>query len=97
MPSADWRDLLNFNPITDSHDEDAIATVQTLTPPTGATKLLVQAATDEVRFTLENTDPVADTTGFILSPDQPMVIGVQKNTVLKFLANPGTIVYCWGK
>lgn len=97
MGSADWRDILNFNPIADSHTENAVATVQTLTPPAWVTKLLVQAEDDNVRFTLEGTDPVAATTGFILTPDQPIVIGIQKNTVLKFLSDGGTIIYEWGK
>lgn len=96
MPSADWRDILNFNPVPGSQTSNAIATVQTLTPPAGATKLLVQAVTGTVRFTLEGTDPVADTTGFLLAVDQPMVIAKQGNTVFKFLANAGTLEYCWG-
>ncbi len=82
---ADWRDALFFNPIGAHSDGLAIAAAQTLTVPAGASKIMMQAHAQNVRFTLDGTVPTA-TTGFQLkSGDPPLVIPIGINTIIKVI------------
>jgi hypothetical protein len=54
-------------------DGTVISTATVLTPPAGATKLLIQALGQNVRFTLDGTTPTA-TLGFQLKAGDPPVL-----------------------
>jgi len=90
---------LTFNPIeASSHGSNALlAAVVTLAPPTGATKLLIQAFGQNVRYTLSGTNPTA-TLGFQLKAgDGPVLIPILSNTQIKLIEEVATanIQYQW--
>ena len=93
-----------FNPLCPHQQRVDMSSVRTLTPaPTGtATKLMMQAHTQNVRYTLDGTDPMATGTavGFILvADDPPVVIDLSANTVVKVLEAAATaeLQYQWGE
>ena len=58
----------------------------TLTAPTGATGVFLQAIDAHARFTLDGTAPVAGTTGFLLpANDPPLHITLGDNVTLKLI------------
>jgi hypothetical protein len=87
---ADWRDALFFDPVGAHNDGLAIAAAATLTVPAGASKIMLQAHAQNVRFTLDGTVPTA-TLGFQLkSGDPPLVIPIGNNTVIKVIEEAAT-------
>lgn len=95
--ALDPRDALIFNPIG-AHTELAINAVKTLTPPDGATKVMIQAITQNLRFTLDGTAPTT-TKGFQLSSsDGPLIVPLGKNTTVKVIEEVATcdFQYQWG-
>lgn len=76
----------------------SLATAVTLTPASGATKLLIQALTQNIRVTLDGTTPTA-TLGFqIKAADPAVVIPIAPGTVVKLIEElaTATIQYQWG-
>ena len=66
-----------YTPVGAHSSGATITAATTLTKPTGATKIIIQAVTQNVRFTLDGTAPTA-TLGFqILAGGAPMIIEVQ--------------------
>ena len=99
MAKGDYRDALEFEPVGSHYDGTVISSAVTLTPPTGATKLLIQATGKDVRITLDGTTPTA-TKGFSLKADDPMLlIPLGNNTTVKVIEEEATadIQYQWGK
>jgi hypothetical protein len=89
---------LDFNPVGD-HTELAINTAKTLTPASGATKLLIQAITQNLRYTLDGTTPTT-TKGFRLVADtDPLIIPVGADTVVMVIEEAATcdFQYQWGQ
>ena len=75
----------------------ALSAAVSLTAPAGATGLLIQAFTQSVRFTLENTVPTA-TVGFQVSTtDGVVLIPVTPGQVIKVIevAASASIEYLW--
>lgn len=66
-------DPLGFNPLGSHSDGATISSATTLTIPAGAKKLMIQALTQNVRFTLDGTTPEA-AKGFQLKAGDPPVI-----------------------
>jgi hypothetical protein len=62
-----------FNPIGAHAEDTSVSSATTLTAPTGATKLLLQALTKNVRYTLDGTTPTASK-GFQLTAGDPPVL-----------------------
>lgn len=90
MAQGDWRDQLNFNPIGAHSDGATISSATTLTPATGATKILIQALSQNVRFTLDGTEPTASK-GFQLKAGDPaVIIRLGNATVLKVIEEAAT-------
>jgi len=52
-------DAFIFNPVGAHAEDTTVSAATTLTPPTGATKLLLQALAQNIRFTLDGTVPTA--------------------------------------
>lgn len=98
MAKGDPRDTFEFSPVGAHSDGATISSATVLTAPTGATKILVQALTQNVRFTLDGTTPTA-TTGFqIRASDPPMLIPLGTGTVLTVIEEAATadLQYQWG-
>ena len=98
MAKGDYKDALSFDPVGSHVDGTDISSAVTLTPPTGATKLLIQATGKDIRITLDGTVPTA-TCGFSLTADDPMLlIPLGNNTVIKVIEEEATadIQMQWG-
>ena len=90
MAQGDWRDQLNFNPVGAHNDGLAISSATTITIPDGATKIMIQALGQNVRFTLDGTAPEA-AKGFQLKAGDPvMVLPLGAGTVLKVIQEAAT-------
>jgi hypothetical protein len=90
--------VLDFHPIGAHVDGSTISSVTLLTVPTGATKIRIQALTQNVRYTLDGSLP-STTRGFQLaSGAAPIVILVDGNTSIKVIQEAATadLQYQWG-
>lgn len=68
----------------------SLSTVQTLTTPGGAGRILVQALTQNIRFTMDGTAPTASL-GFQLKAGDPMLmIPITPGMQLKFIQESAT-------
>ena len=91
-------DNFDFTPIGPHIDGVSISGVVTLTPPIGATKLLIQALTQNVRFTLSGHNPTA-TKGFqLVAGDPPTVIPIATEMEIRVVEETATadLQYQWG-
>jgi hypothetical protein len=89
----------NFRPIGAHTKNAALSSVVTLTKKSNATKLLIQALSKNVSFTLDGSTPDA-TTGFqLVAGAAPTLIDVSGVAVVKVIeiAASATIQYQWGK
>lgn len=93
---------MRFNPIGAHYDGTAISSATALTPPAGlaagAAKLLIQALTQNVRYTLDGTTPTASKGFQLVAGDPPIIIPVDSSTVVKVIEEAATadIQYQWG-
>lgn len=62
-----------ITPVGDHTTEDALDTAVALSPPAGATQVLIQVFDQNVRYTLDGTTPTASV-GFVMTPDSDPVI-----------------------
>jgi hypothetical protein len=90
MTVGDWRDALSFNPLGAHNDGLSISSATTITPATGSTKLLVQALTQNVRFTLDGTAPTTSKGFQLKAGDPPVLIPLGNSTVIKFIQEAAT-------
>lgn len=90
--------LRAFNPIGAHTQNSSLSTVQTLTPPASANKLLVQAFVQNVRYTLDGTDPTASLGFQLKADDPPIVIPIGIGTTVKAIeeAATATLDFQWG-
>ena len=84
-----------------AHLQDAtISSATTLTKPSsGASKLLIQAVDQNLRFTLDGTAPTTSK-GFVLEADKPPVlIQVGEGVTVKVIEETATggVEYQWGR
>lgn len=98
MAKGDPRDTLQFDPVGSHSDGATISSATTLTPPTGATKILIQALEKNVRFTLDGTAPEAAKGFQLKAGDPPLLIPLGNATVLKVIQEEATadVQYQWG-
>jgi len=94
-----WASVLGaFRPIGSHSSGATITSAVTLTPATGATKLLMQANTQNVRFTLDGSVPTTSA-GFVLKAgDAPTIINIEKGMTIKVIEATATsdLEYQWG-
>lgn len=90
MAAGDWRDALAFNPLGAHNDGATISSATTLTPPSGATKLLIQAMSQNVRFTLDGTTPEAAKGFQLKAGDPPLLIPLGNSTTVKVIQEAAT-------
>ncbi len=90
--------VFQFNPIGAHNDGLNIATVAELAAPVGANKIMFQALTQNVRFTLDGTDPTT-TLGFQLKTgDPPVILTIESRATIKVIEEAATadFQYQWG-
>lgn len=68
----------------------SIATAQTIARPTGATKLLIQALTQNVRYTLDGTVPTTSVGFQLKAGDPPVIIPLGTRTIIKVIQEAAT-------
>ena len=98
MAKGHVQDTFEFEPVGAHVDGPTISSATTLTAPANATKILIQALDQNVRFTLDGTAPTA-TKGFRLTAgDPPILIPLGNTTVLKVIQEAATadLQYQWG-
>ncbi len=91
-------DLAPFNPIGTHQQNSSLATVQTISPPGAGSRaqevdrIIVQAFTQNIRYTLDGSDP---TTAFgfrLTATNDPITIKLGPNTTLKFVEEAATAI-----
>ena len=89
---------LYFTPVASHNSGLTITTGTTLTPPSGASKLLIQTLTQNVRYTLEGTVPTASVGFQLRAGDPPVIIPIGVNTTIKVVQEAATasLQYEWG-
>lgn len=99
-PIATQSVEFHFTPVGSHADGASISSALTLTPPNDdASKLLMQALGQNVRFTLDGTTPTA-TKGFqLVAGDPPLLLPVTSSTTVKVIEETATadLQYQWGK
>lgn len=87
-----------LNPVGSHTDGADISSAVELTPPAGATKLLVQALTQNVRYTLDGTTPTASKGFQMKAGDPPIVIPIDDDTTITVIEEAATadLQYQWG-
>lgn len=98
MAKGDPRDTLEFSPEGYHNNGLDISSAVTLTPETGATKLLIQALEQNIRYTLDGTTPTS-TLGFqIRAGDPEKLIPLGNNTEINVIEEAATadMQYQWG-
>lgn len=99
MGKGDPRDTFEFNPVGAHTRNTSLSSVVTLTPPDGATKLLIQAVAQNVRYVLDGSTPSA-TVGFqMVASDPPIIIPLHKDTnSIKIIQETAgaEVQYQWG-
>jgi hypothetical protein len=98
MAKGNPNDTLEFNPVGSHTQNGSLSSAVTLTAPDGATKILIQAFTQNVRYTLDGTVPTASK-GFKMSTtDAPLLIPLGNDTVIKLIQETASasVEYQWG-
>lgn len=84
------QDALTFNPVGAHNDGLDISSAVTLTVPEGARKLLAQALTQNIRYTLDGTTPTTSAGFQLAAGDPPIVIPVDEDTTIKVIEEAAT-------
>lgn len=87
-----------FNPLG-SHSSGAdISSAVTLTAPAGATKLRMQAITQNVRYTLDGSTPTTSSGFELLAGDPAIIVPIESNTTVKVIeeTSAADLEYQWG-
>ncbi|MFN3652351.1 MAG: hypothetical protein ACK47B_22475 [Armatimonadota bacterium] len=86
-------------PVGAHSDGLAISAAQTLAPPAGASRLLIQALGQNVRYTLDGTTPTASAGFQLRAGDPPVLIPIGSGTVVKVIEEAATadLQYQWGR
>ena len=90
--------VFQFNPIGAHNDGLNIAAVVELAAPQGANKIMFQALDQNVRFTLDGTDPTI-TLGFQLEAgDPPVILTIESRATIKVIEEVAgaDFQYQWG-
>lgn len=90
--------MLSFLPRDEHHSVTDLSSVVSLDNPNGSNKLMIQVLTQNLRFTLDGSDPSA-THGFQLQKNQnPIVIPVSDAVIVKVIEETASasMEYQWG-
>lgn len=83
-------DDLQFSPVGSHQDGLVISSAQPLVNPPGATKLLVQALDQNVRFTLDGSTPTASRGFQLKAGDPPVIVPISANTTVTVIQETAT-------
>lgn len=83
-------DNLQFDPVGSHNDGTAISSAVTLVNPPGATKLLIQALDQNVRFTLDGSAPTASRGFQLKAGDPPVIIPIGATTTVTVIQESAT-------
>lgn len=99
MAQGDWRDQLVFSPVGSHSDGATISSATTLTAPATATKIMMQAISQNVRFTVDGTAPETAKGFQLKAGDPPLILPLGRNTTLKVIEEAATadLQYQWGE
>lgn len=92
-------ELASFNP-QGAHTRNAsLGSVVTLTPPTNASYLLIQALAQNVRYTLDGTTPTASAGFQLVASDPPLLLSVRGVASVKVIQETtgAEVQYQWGQ
>jgi hypothetical protein len=91
-------DLSAFYPVGDHVSNPDISSAQLLVTAEGATKLLIQALTQNVRFTLDGTTPTAAAGFQLLAGDPPLLITLTEQMTITVIQEAATadLEFQWG-
>jgi len=89
----------SFVPLGSHVANTTISSATELVPAAGATKLLIQALTQNVRYTIDGTDPTGAIGFLITANDPPGIIYLGSDMTLKVIEETATasLQYQWGK
>jgi len=93
------REILKFNPVGAHNSGLDVSSVATLAIPAGADKLMLQAITQNCRYTLDGTAATTSVGFQLKAADPPRVVYVGSDAVIKVIEEAGTAVlqYQFGK
>jgi hypothetical protein len=92
----------DFYPVGAHVENGSLGSAVELTPPSNATRIMMQAFTQNVRFTLDGSTPDANTGFQLKAADPPIVIPVNPGTAgphIQVIQEAATAVlqYQWGR
>lgn len=92
-----WE-VFHFNPIGAHNDGLDISAVVELAAPVGASKIMFQALDQNVRFTLDGTDPTISLGFQFTAGDPPVIMVIESRATIKFIEEAATadLQYQWG-
>lgn len=90
MAQGDWRDAFSFNPVGAHSSGLTISSATTITIPDAASKWMVQALAQNVRYTLDGTAPEAAKGFQLKAGDPPVIIPLGNATVIKAIQEAAT-------
>lgn len=92
------KDAFSFHVVGSHEDGDDISSATTLTPPAEAIKLMIQALDQNVRYTLDGTDPTTSTGFQLFAGDPPIIIPLGIDMTIKVIEEAATadLQYQWG-
>jgi hypothetical protein len=87
-----------FNPVGAHTTNTSLSAHVHLTPPTGANKLLIQALTKDVRYTLDGTTPTSSVGFYLKAGEPPTLIDIGEDTDIAIIENEASasVNYQWG-
>lgn len=87
-----------FTPVGAHQDGTAISSATPLVAPAGATKLLIQALTQNARYTLDGTTPTASKGFQLKAGDPPVLIPYRAGTTITVIEETATadLQFQWG-
>ena len=81
---------LQFAPVGSHGFDPTLTSAVALVNPPGATKLLIQALTQNVRYTLDGTTPTASKGFQLKAGDPPVIIPISSRTTVKIIQESAT-------
>lgn len=83
-------DSFSFDPVGAHNDGLDVSSAATLTVPEGAKKVLMQALTQNIRYTLDGTAPTTSSGFQMKAGDPPILVLIDANTTVKLIEEAAT-------
>lgn len=89
---SEYVDFSAFEAVGSHTSINLSGTVTTLTPPDGATKLMIQPISNNIRVTIDGVNPTTSLGFQIAAGSTPTLIGISPKTIIKVISETGTSV-----